>query len=135
MTPEIKHQVTLHATPKAVFEALMDEHKHSQFTGEPATISRQPGGAFHCYGDYIEGVNVAVIAPKLIIQAWRSRNWPKETYSTVTFKLTKLSGGKTKLSFTQVGVPAWDFKEKNSGWHTHYWEPLKRYLAAQKSAK
>jgi uncharacterized protein YndB with AHSA1/START domain len=129
MTREIKHQVVINAAPRAVFEALMDEGRHSQFTGEPAKFSRKVGGAFHCYGNYINGVNLVVTSPKLIVQAWRSRNWPKDTYSIVTFKLAKLSKKKTRLSFTQIGVPDWDFKEKNSGWRTHYWEPLNRYFA------
>ncbi len=73
-----------------------------------------------------------IIAPKLIVQAWRSRNWPMGTYSIVTFKLAKSAGGKTKLTFTQTGVPADDYKEKNQGWRTHYWERLQRYLEAGK---
>ena len=132
MTREIKHSVTINASPGAVFEALMDQRQHSQFTGEPAKISRKPGGVFRCYDDYIDGVNVAVEAPDVIIQAWRSRNWPRNHYSIVTFKLAKLSGGRTKLAFTQSGVPAWDYADKNKGWRTHYWDRLKKYLAAKK---
>ncbi len=49
MTREIKHQVIFKAAPAAVFAALMDERQHGLFTGEPAKISRKPGGAFHCY--------------------------------------------------------------------------------------
>jgi activator of HSP90 ATPase len=110
----------------------MDGRKHSQFTGEPAKISRRAGGAFTCYGGYIKGFNLTVESPKLIVQAWRSRDWPKETYSIVTFKLTELPGGRTRLAFTQAGVPASDFKAKNEGWRTHYWEPLKRFLEEKK---
>jgi uncharacterized protein YndB with AHSA1/START domain len=128
MTKNIQHRVTIKAPPKSVFEALMDERKHSQFTGEPAKISRQPGGTFTCYGGYLNGVNLVVESPKLIVQAWRSRHWPKETYSIVTFKLAKLGGGKTRLTFTQIGVPAEDCKKKNEGWRKHYWQPLKKYL-------
>jgi uncharacterized protein YndB with AHSA1/START domain len=133
MTKEIKHRVIIKAAPAAVFAALMDERQHQQFTGERAKISRQPGGTFHCYDRYITGINLEIVSPKLIVQAWRSRNWPKETYSIVTFKLAKSPGGKTKLTFTQVGVPASDYNEKNQGWRTHYWEPLKRFLESAKS--
>ena len=128
MGKDLKHNVILNAPPLAVFEALMDERRHRQFTGSPAKISRQPGGAFTCYGGYIKGFNLEIIAPKLIVQAWRSRDWPRETYSVVTFKLAKGAGGKTKLSFTHVGIPAKDYPSKNKGWRTHYWEPLGRYL-------
>jgi hypothetical protein len=33
-----------------------------------------------------------------------------------------------QLDFSQVGVPANDYAEKNRGWRTHYWQALKRYL-------
>ena len=131
MSREIKHQVTINAAPKAVFEALMDERKHSAFSGQPAKISRKAGGAFQCYDGYIKGVNLVVTAPNLIVQAWHARNWQKDTYSIVTFKLAKLSGNKTKLSFTQIGVPAWDYADKNKGWRTHYWERLEKYLTGK----
>ena len=128
MNKEIKHQVTIKAAPPAVFEALMDEKKHAQFTGASAKIGRKAGSAFQCYGDYITGTTLEVEPARLIVQAWRSQDWPKGTYSIVTFKLAKSAGGKTKLSFTHTGVPASDYKEKNKGWRTHYWEPLKKYL-------
>jgi uncharacterized protein YndB with AHSA1/START domain len=130
MTKEIKHRVTIRATPAKVYAALMDEKKHAQFTGERARIDRRVGGMFTCYGTYINGITLELRPGKHIVQAWRSRNWPKGTYSIVTFRLSKAAEGRTALRFSQVGVPANDYRDKNKGWRTHYWEPLKRYLAA-----
>jgi uncharacterized protein YndB with AHSA1/START domain len=127
-TREINHTVVIHAPPSAVFNALMDSKQHSAFTGEPAKISTKPGGAFTCYDGYINGFNLELDPSKLIVQAWHSENWPRETWSVVVFKLSKLASGKTKLSFTHVGVPAGDYEAKNKGWRTHYWEPLKKFL-------
>jgi uncharacterized protein YndB with AHSA1/START domain len=127
-TREIIHNVTVKAPPGAVFKALMDSKQHSQFTGAPAKMSVKVGGAFTCYDGYIEGFNLVLQRPKLIVQAWKSKNWPRERWSVVTFKLSKLSGGKTKLSFHQAGVPAGDYKDKNKGWDTHYWQRLKKFL-------
>jgi len=128
MTKNIEQQITVGASPSQVFEALIDQTKHAQFTGEPAKISGRVGGAFSCYGGYITGVTLEIVPAKRIVQAWRSRNWPKGVYSIVTFELSRSSGGKTKLRFSQVGVPADDYKEKSGGWKTHYWERLKRFL-------
>lgn len=127
-TKEIRHQVMINATPKRVFEALMDQKKHEAFTGAKAKISRKVGGAFQCYGTYIKGINIEVTPGKRIVQAWRSQDWPEGHYSIVTFALAKRAGGKTQLRFTQIGVPSRDYADKNRGWRTHYWEPLKRYL-------
>jgi uncharacterized protein YndB with AHSA1/START domain len=131
-TKEINQTVTLAARPAAVYAALMEEKQHAEFSGNPAQIDARVGGAFTCYGGYIKGVTVELVPAKLIVQAWRSKGWPKGFYSLVTFALAPSGRGKTKLTFTQVGVPAGDVKAKSSGWRTHYWEPLNRYLAAAK---
>jgi len=128
MTGTIRQTVTIAAPPKRVYEALVDEKKHAKFTGNPATISRKVGGAFTCYGGYIEGFNLALVKSKMIVQAWRSKNWPKGTYSIVTFTLARKAGGKTRLSFTQAGLPASDVREKTKGWRKAYWKPLKAHL-------
>ena len=128
MTKTLRQTVTIAASPKRVFAALIDEKKHATFTGNPAKISRKAGGAFSCYGGYLEGFNLELVASKRIVQAWRSKNWPAGTYSIVTFALSRMAGGRTRLSFTQLGVPASDVKEKTAGWHKAYWKPLKAYL-------
>ncbi len=128
MSGEIRQTLTLNAAPAEVFAALMEESHHTRFTGEPARIDARLGGGFTCYGDYINGITLELHSPSLIVQAWRTQNWPKEIWSLVTFKLSPLPGGKTKLRFTQVGVPARDHARKTQGWRTHYWQPLKKYL-------
>jgi activator of HSP90 ATPase len=131
-TKTITQTVTLPARPAAVYAALLDEKQHAAFTGNGAQIAPHVGGAFTCYDGYITGVTVELVPAKLIVQAWRSKGWPKGFYSLVTFALSAHGRGKTKLRFTQLGVPAGDFKAKSSGWRTHYWEPLQRFLARSK---
>ena len=131
-TKTITQSVTLPARPAGVFAALTDEKKHGAFTGDAAEIDNRVGGRFRCYGDYISGVTVELVPDKLIVQAWRSRGWPAGFYSLVTFTLSPSGSGKTRLRFTQLGVPARDFKAKSDGWRSHYWKPLKRYLAEGK---
>ena len=128
-TKTIAQTVTLPGKPAAVFAALIKEKKHSAFTGVPAKIDGRVGGAFTCYDGYIKGVTVDLVPNKLLVQAWRSRDWPKGHYSLVVFSLSASRGGKTKLRFTHLGVPAGDFKAKSEGWRSHYWDRLKRYLA------
>jgi uncharacterized protein YndB with AHSA1/START domain len=131
-TKTIAQAVTLPGSPAAVYAALLEENQHAAFTGEAAQIEPRIGGSFTCYGGYIEGVNVALVPARLIVQAWRSKGWPKGFYTLVTFALAGAGRGKTKLTFTHLGVPASDFKAKSSGWRTHYWEPLQRYLVSRK---
>jgi uncharacterized protein YndB with AHSA1/START domain len=130
-TKTISQNVVLPAPPAAVFAALMNEKKHAAFTSAPARIERRVGGKFTCYGGYLNGVTVELVPGKLIVQAWRSRGWPKGHHSLVTFALSPVASGKTRLRFTHFGVPAGDLKAKSKGWRFHYWTPLKRYLAAR----
>lgn len=134
MSQVIKQTVTLDARPGVVFEALMDSQKHSGFTGAPAKVSRKVGGEFSCHGGYFGGINVAIATNKSIVQAWRAKSWPKEVWSLATFDLASVKGGKTKLSFTHIGVPAAHVKSVSSGWKAHYWKPLKAWLKEASSS-
>src|SRR4051812_37388004 len=105
-TKTISQSVTLPGSAAAVYAALMDEEKHSAFTGDAAKIEPRVGGVFSCYGGYIAGVTVELVPEKLIVQAWRAQSWPKGFYSLVTFALSPAGRNKTRLRFTHLGVPA-----------------------------
>jgi len=128
MTKTIRHTVAIGAAPKRVYETLINDKKHAKFTGAKAAISRKVGGAFKCYGTYLSGFNLDLVPGKRIVQAWRSTGWPAGCYSVVTFALSRSKGGKTKLKFSQVGVPSPNRMDINKGWQTYYWKPLKAYL-------
>jgi len=127
MPKTIRQTVIIKASARAIYEALMDSRKHAKFSGQPAHISRKPGGTFTVYGNYINGANLELVPGRKIVQFWRSANWPKFHYSTVRYGLTKVRGG-TRLAFTQIGVPDGDYKAKKSGWHHAYWQPIKAML-------
>ncbi|HEV2281378.1 MAG TPA: SRPBCC family protein [bacterium] len=127
MPKTIRQTATFKASPRAVYEALMDSRKHAAFTGAPAKIDRRPGGRFTAYGGYLEGVTVELVPNKKIVQFWRSRNWPPFHYSTVTFALARAGDG-TRLRFTQHGVPNSDYRAKSRGWVSAYWNKLKVFL-------
>jgi uncharacterized protein YndB with AHSA1/START domain len=132
-TKTIEQTVLINAAPRKVYDALMNSKQHAKFTGAPASIRAKPGAAFTCYDRYITGITLELKPAKRIVQAWRSRNWPDGTYSIVSFELAGKAGGKTQLRFTHLGVPASDYADKNKGWRTHYWEPLKKFLEKRAS--
>ena len=120
----IKQSVTLKATAHEVYEALIDSRRHSEFTGDEANISREIGGRFTAYGEYIEGVNLELIPDKKIVQTWRASDWPEGHYSKVTFSLEEVKGS-TRLVFTQTGVPEEYYDDVSQGWRDWYWSPMK----------
>ena len=127
-TRTIRQQVTLKAGPHAVYETLMDSHKHTELTGDEAHISRKVGEKFTAGSGYIDGVNLKLVPDKLIVQSWRGSEWPEGHYSEATFSLEEKEGG-TLLTFTQTGVPEEHYQEINQGWQDYYWEPLKELPA------
>jgi activator of HSP90 ATPase len=128
MTKTLRQTVTLGASPKQVYAALIQEKRHSMFTGEKAVISPKVGGAFSCYGGYLRGFNIDLVPGKRIVQAWRGKEWPAGVFSIVTFALARSAGGRTRLTLTHVGVPASSYNGINKGWRSFYWAPLKAYL-------
>ncbi len=130
MAQDIKQTVTFNARPGVIFEMLMDQKIHSAFSGAPAKISRKPGGAFSCYGGHLTGYTLETVKGKLIVQAWRAAGWPKDAWSIATFKLKGAPGGKSKLTFTQTGVPRASLKDITAGWKSHYWDAIKAHLKA-----
>lgn len=129
----ITQRVTLDAPPSEVFEMLMNGRRHARFTGEPARIGRPVGASFSAYGGYITGVNVEIVPNRRIVQAWRGSDWPKGAYSVVTFELAPLARRRTRLTFTQHGVPRAQRRSIEQGWKDFYWDPMKAAIAQAKS--
>ncbi len=124
MPKTIRQSVTLRASPKAVYDALMDSRQHSRFTGSKAVINRRVGGTFTAYDGYASGKNVALVPGKKIVQTWRADDWPAGAHSTVTIRLQKTRTG-TRLLFSQRGVPDRELSSIKSGWTEFYWKPMK----------
>jgi len=56
MANAIRQEVIFKASPKRVYDALLDSKQFSEFSGgAPAEINRDPGGAFSCFGGVITG--------------------------------------------------------------------------------
>ncbi len=129
-TRTIRQKVEFGASPHEVYEALMDQRKHSKFTGSPAKISREAGGEFTAYDDSIRGRNIELIPDKLIVQDWfcETDGWPEGHFSRVSIMLRQKPRGGCVLDFRQAGVPVAAYDEISEGWKEYYWEPMKKML-------
>ena len=90
----IDHQVRFKAPASRIYEMLMDSEKHSEFTGGPAKIGREPGSAFEVMGGAITGVTLELLPNKRIVQSWRvaEDSWPNDHLSTAIFMLEEDDG-------------------------------------------
>ena len=127
-TKNIKQVVNFSANPHEIYEMLMDSNKHAEFTGEDASISKEVGGHFSAYGNYIEGENKELILDKKIVQSWRASDWPEGHFSEIIFELEEKDGG-TELNFKHNGIPKDQADDIDKGWHDHYWDKMKEQLS------
>lgn len=140
-TAEAIHQEpVLTATPKRIYEALLDakqfqkiellggEIKASDLAAKPAEISRVAGGAFTLFAGHIVGRQIELVAEKRIVQAWREVTWAAGAYSLVKFELVAQGSG-ARIIFDHTGFPAGAGDHLAIGWKANYWEPLERYLS------
>lgn len=123
----IHQEIDLKGSPQRVYEALLDSKQFTAFTGAPAEIHREEGGAFSCFGGVIVGRNVELVPGHRIVQAWRSGGWPAGSYSIVKFELAQQGSG-TRLVMDHRGFPDGQREHLAAGWKEHYWEPLAKYL-------
>ena len=125
----LHQEVDVKGSPQRIYEALLDSKQFAAFSGEAAEISREVGGSFSMFAEKIVGRNIELVAGQRIVQAWRPANWDPGLYSLVRFELNA-HGAQTRVVLDHTGFPEGSFRHFEWGWHNHYWEPLKKYLAS-----
>lgn len=128
-TKTINQSATFKASPKEVYELLMDADKHGSLTGSTVKMSKEVNGKFEAFDGYCHGYNIELDEGKKIVQAWHFQEdgWPDEHFSICTFNF-EATGKGTRLIFTQTGVPAHKYEELKDGWKQYYWNPMKLHF-------
>jgi activator of HSP90 ATPase len=131
MDSRLHQEVDFEVSASRIYAALLDEKQFTAFSGAPARIEPEAGGAFKLFYDHpplkgASGRTLELVVNRLIVQAWRAEEWAPGDYSLVRFEL-KANGPGTLLVFDQVGLstipPA-------RAWSVMYWDPLRKYLAS-----
>jgi len=125
----LHQEVDFKASPHRIYEILLDSRQFAAFSGEPANISPEAGGAFSMFGGKIVGRNIELVPDQRIVQAWRPASWAPGEYTLVKFTL-KEQGSQTHLVLDHTGFHEGDFAHFDSGWKDHYWQRLTKYLAS-----
>jgi activator of HSP90 ATPase len=123
----IHQEIDFSASPQRVYEALLDAKQFAAFSGMPAEINREVGGAFSLFKGHIVGRNVELVPNQRIVQAWLTADWPEGAYSIVRFELLTQGSG-THLVFDHIGFPEGLRDHLAEGWEGHYWSLLKKYF-------
>jgi activator of HSP90 ATPase len=125
----LHQEIDYKAAPQRIYEALLSSKDFSAFSGAAAEIDPKVGGAFSMFGGLVVGRNVELLPNQRIVQAWRlTQEFPEGTYSLVKIELKPKDSG-TKLILDHTGFPEGHFDHLDTGWYSHYWEPLRKFLA------
>jgi len=133
-TKTLQQTVTFKASPRQVYDLLMDSKKHQSLSGERAKISKKVGGKFTAWGSHISGINLVLKPGSKIVQAWRATGWWPDHYSIAIYDIKKMRSG-SKLKFTQIGIPPHRYSGHYRGWIEAYWTPMQEIFATGRTSE
>lgn len=130
-TQTIQQEIIFAAPAHKVYELLMDEKLHAEFTESEVSISANIDGIFSIYDGYITGKHVELVKNKKIVQLWRAveSEWPEHHFSEAIFNFSEDKNFATILTFEHRYVPEKVAKSIENGWVKYYWEPMKAWIA------
>ncbi len=120
---------SLPASPDRLFDMYLDAEAHASFTGAAVTIEPRAGTAFSAFDGMLSGATLHVEPKRLIVQRWRSGNWPAEAIDSIlTLSFWSEQDG-ARIELVHANVPDEDFAGVSEGWAKYYWGPWRTYLA------
>ena len=118
------------ATPDKLFDMYLDPKQHEAFTGAPVAVEAIPGASFRAFDGVLTGTILHVEPKRLIVQTWRSVNWPQEAIDSIlTLSFWPEEHG-ARIELVHVNVPDCDFAGVSHGWEKYYWSPWRSHLGA-----
>jgi len=132
----IRHNVLIPlSSPEAVYRAFLSSKEHTQFTDSEAKCSARVRGRFTAWSKYISGKNIKLVKDKMIVQEWKTSEWPQGYEPSILKISLKKKGEGTQVRMIQSRVPASQVDQYDKGWYESYWEPLKQYFRAKVQSK
>lgn len=125
---------SLPAMPERLFDMYLDAAEHAAFTGLPATIEARPGGVFQAFDGMLSGMVLHIDPKTLIVQTWRSVNWPLTAMDSVLTLSFWPSDEGARIELVHANVPEEDFAGVSQGWEKYYWTPWRNYLVGKTSS-
>jgi activator of HSP90 ATPase len=122
---------TLPSSPDRLFDMYLDPAVHAAFIGQLVSIAPRAGAQFRAFGGVLSGMILHVEPKRLIVQTWRSANWPGAAGDSVLVLSFSPQGEEGRIDLVHVNVPDSDFAGVSQGWEKYYWGPWRRYLLGE----
>ena len=130
MPRNIMLAASLPAPPERLYDMYVDPTLHGAFTGFPVTIAARAGAEFRAFGGGISGKILHVEPKRLVVQTWRSKNFPPTAMDSLLVLSFWPEGAGGRIELVQANVAVEDFAGVSEGWTKFYWTPWRTYLSA-----
>ena len=125
----VKISAVIPASANEIYSAWLSAKGHSAMTGSAAKGTPRVGCSFTAWDGYIEGKNLELVPPSLIVQAWRTSDFPDAAAdSRLEIALSEAKDG-TRVTLTHTDIPAGQAKGYKQGWIDYYFKPMKEYFS------
>jgi len=118
----------LRASPQQVYEAWLDSGQHTSMTGAKAKIDPAVGGRFSAWDGYISGRTLSLEAPRRILQAWRTPEFPAGSDDSLVEVLIEPARAGSKITLRHSGIPAGQADGTREGWEDYYFKPMREHF-------
>jgi hypothetical protein len=98
------------------------------------TIAPCPGSPFQAFNGALTGTILHVEPKRLIVQTWRSVNFPGTALDSVLVLSFWPAPEGSRIEVVHVNVPEEDFAGVSTGWDKYYWIPWRALLAGESGA-
>ncbi len=122
------HEVFYNVKASTLFELYTQADKHEEVTGSSALITDKLGEPFNLYNGFCFGENIEIKKNKLIVQAWRTEDWPDGLDDSILVIRLMQEGKDTHLYLTHADLPEEMAEPLRNGWEKFYWSKWRFYL-------
>jgi activator of HSP90 ATPase len=129
MVRNVTIAAVLPAAPDRLYDMYLDPKLHSAFTGKPVTIEGRAGAPFRAFDGALTGSILHVEPKRLIVQRWRSVNFPADAVDSVLVLTFWPQGKEGRIELQHINVPECDFAGISDGWQKFYFAPWRKYLS------
>jgi len=119
----------LPASAKEIYNAWLSSAGHSQMTGSRAEVQGGSGGAFTAWDGYIWGRTLELEANRVIVQAWRTSEFPEGSPDSRVEILLEEDLNGTKITLTHTNIPDGQGENYKQGWDDFYFTPMRAYFS------
>lgn len=131
MSEHLTMTVVIPAAPQQIYEAWLSSKGHTAMTGSRAVVDGAPGGSFTAWDGYISGVTIQAEPYRLIVQRWRTTEFPEGAEDSRLEIHLKGIDHHTLLTLIHTDIPDQQGASYERGWQDFYFEPMRDYFTAQ----